>query len=168
MRDNSPPTKKELKVSKIKEGTVIDHISAGYALIVLEMLGISGREGTTATLSLNVPSKKTKVKDILKIEQRFLEREEINQIALISPSATINEIEDFNVKNKFTVELPKVINGFPRCINPKCITNAREPQKQTYYVKSIEPLKIRCKYCNTTLDKNDVIKQLTRYQGITK
>jgi len=158
----------ELKVSKIKDGTVIDHVNAGMALIVLEMLGITGREGTVATIALNVPSKKKGKKDIVKIEKRYLDRNEINQIALISPNATINEIKNFDVVNKFTVELPKIVNGFPKCINPICITNAREPPKQSYLVKSIDPLKIRCKYCNTDMDQNDVIKQLTKFQGITK
>ncbi|NHJ84317.1 MAG: aspartate carbamoyltransferase regulatory subunit [Asgard group archaeon] len=158
----------ELKVTKIKEGTVIDHINAGAALIVLEMLGITGMEGTMVTLSMNVPSKRKGKKDIVKIEKRFLERQEINQIALISPNATINEIKNFNVVNKFTVELPKFISGFPRCINPKCITNAREPQRQAYFVKIINLMKIRCKYCNIDMDQNDVIKQLTKFQGLTQ
>ncbi|MFW9924568.1 MAG: aspartate carbamoyltransferase regulatory subunit [Candidatus Thorarchaeota archaeon] len=160
--------KPELKVSKIKEGTVIDHIMGGYSLIVLEMLGITGREGTTVTLSLNVPSGKMDRKDIVKIENRYLDKNEINQIALISPTATINEIKDFNVVNKFQVELPPIITGFPKCINPKCITNSREPPKQTYYVKNKEPLKIRCKYCNTSMDRVDVINLLRRFQGLTQ
>ncbi|NHJ49847.1 MAG: aspartate carbamoyltransferase regulatory subunit [Asgard group archaeon] len=158
----------ELKVTKIKEGTVIDHVSAGMALIVLEMLGITGRGGSVVTLSMNVTSKKKKRKDIVKIENRFLERDEINQIALISPTATINEIKSFKVVSKFQVELPEIINGFPKCINPKCITNAREPQSQSYKVKNIEPIRIRCKYCNTDMDHNDVIKQLTKFQGLGK
>ena len=158
----------KLRVSKIKGGTVIDHVKAGVALIVLEMLGITGFEGTVATLSMNVPSKKKSKKDIVKIESRILDKNEINQIALISPNATINEIKNFKVVNKFKVELPEEISGYPKCINPKCITNAREPQSQSYTVKSIEPLKIRCKYCNTSMNQNDVIKQLTKFQGITK
>ena len=160
--------KSELKVSKIKDGTVIDHISAGNALLVLEMLGITGREGTKVTLSLNVESKKKKKKDIVKIENRFLDKQEINQISLISPNATINEIKDFNVVEKFPVELPDEIKGFPKCINPKCITNAREPPKQSYVVKSKDPLKIRCKYCNISMNHKEIIGQLTKYQGLTK
>ncbi|MHA1126153.1 MAG: aspartate carbamoyltransferase regulatory subunit [Candidatus Heimdallarchaeota archaeon] len=153
---------KELKVSKINNGTVIDHIKAGMALIVLEMLGITGREGTQVTLSLNVISKKKTKKDIVKIETRFLDRDEINQIALISPNATINEIRDFKVVNKFQVELPEIIVGFPQCINPRCITNAREPPKQTYFVKTMEPLNVRCKYCNISMNQQEIIKQLTK------
>ena len=104
----------ELKVSKIKSGTVIDHIAAGTALLVLEMLEITGREGTMVTLSLNVPSKKKTKKDIVKIEDRFLDKQEINQISLISPNATINEIKNYNVVNKFQVELPAEVRGFPK------------------------------------------------------
>ncbi len=162
MAKNDPVEDCELKVSKINNGTVIDHIKAGMALIVLEMLGITGREGTQATLSLNVQSKKKTKKDIVKIETRFLDKDEINQIALISPNATINEIRDFNVVNKFQVKLPDKILGFPKCINPRCITNAREPPKQTYFVKTMEPLNIRCKYCNISMNQQEIIKQLTK------
>jgi aspartate carbamoyltransferase regulatory subunit len=35
---------KELKVSKIKDGTVIDHIRGGFALDVVKILGITGKE----------------------------------------------------------------------------------------------------------------------------
>ncbi|MHA1555502.1 MAG: aspartate carbamoyltransferase regulatory subunit [Candidatus Heimdallarchaeota archaeon] len=160
--------KLELKVSKIKNGTVIDHIAAGTALLVLEMLGITGREGTMVTLSLNVLSKKKNKKDIVKVENRILDKKEINQISLISPRATINEIKNFNVVNKFKVELPEEVHGFPKCINPKCITNAREPPTHSYFVKSSDPLKIRCKYCNTNMNKQDIVKMLIKYQGLTK
>lgn len=163
MAKNDPVEDCELKVSKINNGTVIDHIKAGMALIVLEMLGITGMDGTQVTLSLNVPSKKKNKKDIIKIETRFLKKDEINQIALISPNATINEIQDFNVANKFQVELPEIIVGFPKCINPRCITNAREPKKQTYFVKTLEPLKVRCKYCNISMNQQEIINQLTKY-----
>ena len=104
---------------------------------------------------------KTK-KDIVKIETRFLDKDEINQIALISPNATINEIRDFNVVNKFQVKLPDKILGFPKCINPRCITNAREPPKQTYFVKTMDPLNVRCKYCNISMNQQEIIKQLTK------
>ena len=55
----------ELRVSKIKEGTVIDHISGGYALDVVKILGITGKENRVMTIAINVPSKSLKVKDIV-------------------------------------------------------------------------------------------------------
>jgi aspartate carbamoyltransferase regulatory subunit len=62
----------ELYVSKIKDGTVIDHITGGHALDVVKMLGITGRETGTVTIAMNVPSKRFKTKDIVKIEGREL------------------------------------------------------------------------------------------------
>ena len=49
---------KELRVSKIKDGTVIDHINGGYALEVVKILGITGREKGVMTITINVPSKR--------------------------------------------------------------------------------------------------------------
>ncbi|HEW89869.1 MAG TPA: aspartate carbamoyltransferase regulatory subunit, partial [Candidatus Bathyarchaeota archaeon] len=59
-----------MRVAKIKEGTVIDHITAGRALMVLKILGITGREGFVVSVAMNVPSKKMGRKDIVKIEGR--------------------------------------------------------------------------------------------------
>ena len=90
----------ELHVSKIKDGTVIDHISGGYALDVVKILGITGREKRVMTIAINVPSKRFKVKDILKIEGRALNAREVNKIALVAPHASINIIRDYAVVEK--------------------------------------------------------------------
>ena len=60
-------SERELRVSKIKDGTVIDHISGGYALEVVKILGITGREKRVMTITVNVPSKRFRTKDIVKI-----------------------------------------------------------------------------------------------------
>ncbi|MHA1596850.1 MAG: aspartate carbamoyltransferase regulatory subunit, partial [Candidatus Asgardarchaeia archaeon] len=52
-----------LKVSKIKDGTVIDHITPGKALAVLKLLGIEGSEGNVVSVVMNVASKKMGKKD---------------------------------------------------------------------------------------------------------
>ncbi|MEM0303526.1 MAG: aspartate carbamoyltransferase regulatory subunit, partial [Saccharolobus sp.] len=80
----------ELIVSKIKDGTVIDHIPAGRALSVLKILGIKGDEGYRIALVMNVESKKIGKKDIVKIEGREIDDKEAELISLIAPSATIN------------------------------------------------------------------------------
>ena len=87
----------ELRVSKIKDGTVIDHISGGYALDVVKILGITGREKRVMTIAINVPSHRFRVKDIVKIEGRALNTQEVNKIALVAPHATINIIGDYIV-----------------------------------------------------------------------
>jgi aspartate carbamoyltransferase regulatory subunit len=150
----------ELRVRKIRNGTVIDHIPAGNALTVLKILGISGREGNTISIAINVPSSKAGRKDIVKIEDRELEPQEVDIIALIAPHATINIIRDFKVIEKNRVKLPTTVKGYPRCINPNCVTNTKEPVEPHFTLRSEQPLRIRCHYCHTVMDKDDIIKNL--------
>ena len=72
----------ELRVSKIKDGTVIDHITSGHALDVVKILGITGKEQAPITIAMNVPSKQLRKKDIVKIEGRELKPHEVHKIAL--------------------------------------------------------------------------------------
>ncbi len=150
---------RELRVSKIKDGTVIDHISGGYALDVVKILGITGREKRIMTIAINVPSKRFKVKDIVKIEGRALNAQEVNRIALVAPHATINIIRNYDVVEKLEVELPKVIEDIIKCANPACISNSNEPVEAKFYVESEEPLLLKCHYCGYILEKNDVLQQ---------
>jgi len=96
----------ELRVSKIKDGTVIDHIRGGYALDVIKILGITGKEKRVITIGINVPSKRLGVKDIVKIEGRAINTQEVNRIALVAPHASINIIRNYKVVEKVEVKLP--------------------------------------------------------------
>ena len=62
----------------------MDHIENGKALIVLRVLDITGKEGNVVTVALNVPSNKHSKKDIIKVENKFLEKDETDKLALIS------------------------------------------------------------------------------------
>ena len=99
-------TTDELRVKKIREGTVIDHINAGTALSVLHILGLTGRGENIVTVAMNVPSQKLGRKDIVKVEERALNAEEVDKIALIAPRATINIIRDYAVVAKQKTKLP--------------------------------------------------------------
>jgi aspartate carbamoyltransferase regulatory subunit len=151
---------KELRVSKIKDGTVIDHILGGYALDVVKILGITGKEKRVMTIAINVPSKSFGVKDIVKIEGKALGPQEVNRIALVAPHACINIIHDYLVVEKLEVKLPKAIEGIVKCANPCCISNADEPVVSKFYVKGEEPLLLKCHYCGVTLEQADVLGQL--------
>jgi aspartate carbamoyltransferase regulatory subunit len=152
-------TKKTLRVSKIKNGTVIDHITGGHALDVIKILGITGRVDGVVTVAMNVPSKKLKVKDMVKIEGRELKSEEVDKIALLAPHATINIVRNYRVVEKQRVNLPTVIRGIVKCANPACISNSKEPVQPKFYVDSEEPLRMRCHYCGYIMEKQDVLKQ---------
>lgn len=152
-------TEKTLRVSKIKNGTVIDHITSGHALDVVKILGITGRPGGVVTIAINVPSKKIGVKDMVKVEGRELNPQEVDKIALLAPHATINIIRNYEVVEKQRVKLPKVIRGIVRCANPACISNSSEPIQSTFYVEIEEPLRLKCHYCSYIMEKQDILKQ---------
>ena len=148
-----------LRVSKIRDGTVIDHITSGHALDVVKILGITGKSGNIVTIAMNVPSKRMGKKDIVKIEGRELKAEEVDKIALIAPNATINIIRDYKVVDKKRVQLPKVIKNIVRCANPACISNSNEPVQPTFYVESQEPLYLKCHYCGYLMERDEILKQ---------
>jgi len=152
-------SKKTLRVSKIKDGTVIDHITSGHALDIIKILGITGRVDGVVTVAMNVPSKTLGVKDMVKIEGRELKSEEVDKIALLAPHATINIIRNYKVAEKQRVKLPTNIRGIVKCANPACISNSKEPVQPKFYVDGEEPLRLRCHYCGYIMEKQDVLKQ---------
>ena len=87
-----------LLVRRIKDGTVIDHIDGGKGLQVLEALDVDGTSGDVITIALNVPSGKLKKKDIIKVENKFLEEDDTSKLAVISPSSTVNIIKNYLLK----------------------------------------------------------------------
>jgi aspartate carbamoyltransferase regulatory subunit len=138
--------KKELKIPLIKNGTVIDHITAGNSVKVLHILGIPLRPSSVVSVAMNVKSKMGK-KDIVKVENREIDPQEVDKIALIAPKASINIIRNYNVIKKHKVELPNEIIGIVRCSNPTCVSNANEPVKSRFKVIEKDPPRIKCYFC---------------------
>jgi len=149
--------KEELKVRKIKDGTVIDHIKAGVGRKVLDILGIEGNFPETTILLMNVQSKQIGRKDIVKIENKALKKEEVDKIALVAPNATWNVVKDYKVVKKSRIEIPDVIEGILKCPNPKCISNTGEPMTTKFKVEEKEPVRFRCNYCERIIDLKDVL-----------
>ncbi|OGS50455.1 MAG: aspartate carbamoyltransferase regulatory subunit [Euryarchaeota archaeon RBG_16_68_12] len=143
---------RELRVTPIKNGTVIDHIPAGMALKVLKILDIGGSVSSTVTVAMHVPSKAMGWKDIVKVEDRELSPREVDKIALIAPRATVNVIRNYNVAEKHVVRMPDRAVGILRCANPNCITNLREPVETEFTVQAGEPPRLRCRYCDRDLE----------------
>jgi len=143
---------KEMRVRPIKNGTVIDHITAGQALNVLKILGISGTTTAVVSVAMNVPSKAMGSKDIVKVEDRELEQEEVDRVSLIAPNATINIIRDFEVIEKYRVDLPERLEGVMKCDNPNCISNTSEPVISKFTVNK-KPVELRCIYCDHVISE---------------
>lgn len=142
-----------IRVTALREGTVIDHLVAGTALKVLKVLGIAF-EGAVL-IGLNLESRKMRLKDIIKIERREVTPKEVSKIALISPSATFSIIRDFEVVEKFKPTLPRVIEHLIRCPNPSCITSD-ERVRTKFVVLRTDPLRVSCHYCERPQRKEEI------------
>ncbi len=137
----------KLRIDKIKKGTVIDHITGGYALTILNLTGLD-ESPNLMTIGINVSSNKFQKKDIIKIEGVFLNETQMQQISILSPNNSISLIENYKVIEKKKVKIPKVIKKLVLCANKTCISNSDEPIDSEFSVLEEKPLKIQCVYCN--------------------
>ena len=149
------------RVTAIRNGTVVDHIPAGHALQVIQMLRIDMTRTTPVSLVMNVPSDKLGRKDVLKVEDRELSQEELDRLALIAPTASIAIIRNHAVAEKLRVELADDLVNIASCSFSNCITkNAREPLPQRLRVISRDPLEVRCYYCGRDQDLGELIENI--------
>lgn len=148
---------KQLSVSAIESGTVIDHIPAKNLFKVISILGLDHIDNQI-TFGTNLESKKLGRKAIIKISGKFFEDTDINRIALVAPDAKLNIIKNYEVIEKKVVEVPDTITGIAKCMNPKCITNF-EPVTTHFRVVSKKNVALRCHYCEkiTTQDNLQII-----------
>jgi aspartate carbamoyltransferase regulatory subunit len=146
--------KKELKVSAIKNGTVIDHVPAKDLFKVIKILSLDKFENQI-TFGTNLESKRLGKKAVIKIAEKFFEDREINKIALIAQDANLNIIRDYQVVEKKPVILPDEIIGIAKCVNPKCITNNEEMQTR-FTVVTKSPVALKCCYCEKITDKEHI------------
>ena len=137
---------KTRSVSAINNGIVIDHIPAGQALKIMRLLhAVNNKQ--RVTLGLNLTSKRLKLKDLIKIENRKLSAEEIKQISVFAPTATISFIEAFVVCEKLKCQLPETIRNVLICPNHNCIS--RSEAKSSYFrlEGSTKEVNLYCFYC---------------------
>src|SRR5438445_13150658 len=118
-------------VTKIDEGTVIDHIPDWKADTVLKVLRLEKLALMQADISVailqNVASKKLGRKDIVKIDKWHVDEKDADIAYLVFPSITVNYIDEGKVV-KYEPKIPDIIEGRIRCPELLCIPNAdREP-----------------------------------------
>ena len=138
--------KKELLVTAIENGTVIDHIPADKTYDVANLLRLQELD-TPVTIGYNLPSKKIGRKGIIKITDKFFTEEEISRLSVVAPKIVLNIIRNYEVVQKKTVETPDELRGIVKCNNPKCITN-NEPMQTIFNVIDKEKGILKCHYCD--------------------
>ncbi len=146
--------RKELIVSAIENGTVIDHLPCNAVLKVIRMLNL---EDYTDQLLIgtNLESRKFGTKGIIKVKNKFFEKSDINKIALVAPTASLIVIKNFEVVDKFEVEVPEKVNNLVKCVNPNCITNM-ETVATKFSVVDKEDLVLKCHYCEKHTAKANI------------
>ena len=145
---------KTQEVRAIENGTVIDHIPSDQLFKIIRIMQLD-RAPQRITFGLNLESKRMGTKAIIKIADRYCQDKEINRIALFAPMAMVNTIKNFEVIEKRKVTVPERMEGFVRCVNPKCITN-NEPMRTHFHVIDRENVVLKCHYCERTENKDKI------------
>jgi aspartate carbamoyltransferase regulatory subunit len=144
-------TEKQLRVSKIENGIVIDHIPAGKAFNVLKLLKLPEKARTL--VAQNVDSHSMQAKDLIKVEGSYLTSKEIDLIAFIAPNATLNIIQNWEVKEKRSINLPEIVESTFKCPNLLCPTNKKYGAPETKFTvekgEKLEETKLHCDYCGS-------------------
>lgn len=145
---------KEIKIASIKEGTVLDHLDTNMVFKIIQLLNLD-RTNSGISCATNLESTKLGKKGIIKVSDKFLTREEVEMISIISPAATLVIIQDYAIQSKRKLDIPDLIKKIIKCNNPKCITNL-EPVITQFDVLEKNPLKIKCIYCEHIIDHNQI------------
>lgn len=133
-----------MHIDSIKDGIVLDHITAGNAMKIYNLLGLDKLECTVAIIK-NVPSKKVGKKDIIKIDSNFDVNLEV--LGYVDPGTTIDIIHDSKLVEKKHVDLPDTLHSVIKCKNPRCITSVESNLEQVFTLTDRENKVYRCIYC---------------------
>ena len=133
-----------MNVDSIKNGIVIDHITAGLGMRVYNLLGLDALDCTVAIIK-NVQSKKMGRKDIIKIDADI----ELNMdlLGYIDPGITVDIIKDSVLIEKKSIGLPEKLTGVIKCKNPRCITTTEQELPHIFKLTDAKKRVYRCIYC---------------------
>ena len=140
-----------MNIDAIKNGYVIDHITAGNATKIYRMLDLDKPDLQVALIT-NVKSKKTGTKDLLKIGK--LIDINLDKIAFIDPNVTINVVKNNKIIEKKKLELPEKLINVCKCNNQRCISQTERYLDQVFNLTDKDKKIYRCNYCETMLEKD--------------
>lgn len=141
-----------LNIDTIKNGLVIDHIKAGLGPQIFHLLGLDKAKFSSA-LIMNVPSKKSGRKDIIKIDNILSIKYSV--LGLVDPDISVNVIKNEKIVEKIRIELPGVVENVIKCKNPRCITMSEPNAPQIFYLVDKEKCLYRCNYCDSFCGAGD-------------
>ncbi len=139
-----------MNIDSIKNGYVIDHIKAGRAMQIYNLLNLNNLDCQVAIIT-NAKSKKSGKKDIIKIDRNIPIN--IDALGFIDHSVTVNVVKDDKIIEKKKLKLPEKIVNLAKCNNPRCITSIEKNLDQIFLLTDKENEVYRCMYCEMSLKK---------------
>ena len=137
-----------MNIDSIVDGYVLDHIQAGKAMEIYDLLNLNELDCQVAIIT-NAKSKKTGKKDIIKIDQEI--PIDIDALGFIDPNITVNIVKNSEIVEKRKLRLPEIVVNFTECKNPRCITSIEKGLDQVFVLTDRENKTYRCKYCEMSL-----------------
>ena len=139
-----------MNIDSIANGFVIDHITAGCAMRLYELLNLDDADCSVAIIK-NVSSKKMGKKDIIKIDAEI--DIDFDVIGYVDPGITVNIIRDSEIVEKRSIKLPEIMTNVVKCKNPRCITSVEQELDHIFRLTDRENRIYRCIYCETKAGK---------------
>lgn len=133
-------------IGQIKDGIVLDHITAGLGMTLYNFLGLDKLDCQVALIK-NAESIKMGRKDIIKIDRVI----DINMDALgyLDPGVTVNIIKDGKLAKRQNIDIPERIENVIKCKNPRCITTVEQELPHIFTLRDKENRVYRCLYCES-------------------
>lgn len=135
-----------MNIDSIRNGIVIDHITAGGAMRLYELLGLEKLDCSVAIIK-NVHSNVMGKKDIIKIDADI--QIDLDVLGYVDPGVTVNIIRDGKLVEKRTIDMPEVLTNVIFCKNPRCITSCEQELKHIFKLTDRANKIYRCYYCET-------------------
>ncbi len=135
-----------MTIDEIKNGIVIDHITAGLGMKIYSLLKLDKLDCSVALIN-NTPSSKMGKKDIIKIDADIILNTDI--LGYIDPDVTVNIIKNGKTVEKKRIALPEKLTNVIKCKNPRCITTTEQELPQIFKLTDKENRVYRCLYCES-------------------
>ena len=137
-------------IGQIRDGIVLDHITAGKGMDIYNILGL-GKLDCTVAMIKNADSPKMGKKDIIKISTML--DLDLDILGYVDPGITVNIIRSGKIVQRHHLQLPERITGVIRCKNPRCITSTEQELTHEFRLVDREKRIYRCIYCEQRAEK---------------
>lgn len=137
-----------MNIDSIKDGIVIDHITAGKGMTIYRLLKLDSLDCSVAIIK-NVASRKMGKKDIIKIDSSI--DLDMDILGYVDPEVTVDIIRDGALVEKKKIELPRKLTNVIFCKNPRCITSTERELDNIFKLTDPEGRVYRCAYCEASV-----------------